>query len=224
VGSFDFRFLRDVKTRIGKVTTLQMGTRIWNNPDVVATGNTAREMDGRFGWNLFEGRAVQIDYDHNRLLIHSRTPSLTRAWQRLKLDFIRSFVCVKGTFQLENAEYEGSFLLDTGSDQAFILDSAWAGSRAPFGKLPLIRTSVLTDPRGAKYESRIVKTPRFALGRSVLQNVPAYILAGKNPVGFEINYLGNDLLKRFNAILDFKNDYLYLTPNTLFNTAWKERG
>ncbi|GGH69466.1 hypothetical protein HNQ91_002815 [Filimonas zeae] len=223
VGSFDFRFLRNIKTRIGKVNTLQMGTRTWNNPDVLATGNTAREMDGRFGWNLFEGKTVEIDYDHNRLLIHSQSPAHTKGYQRLKLDFIRSFVCVKGKFQLDNKDYEGSFLLDTGSDQAVILDSNWAGSRAAFGTLPLIRTAVLTDPRGVKYESRIVKAPRFALGKSTLHDVPAYILAGKSPVGFEINYLGNDLLKRFNTILDFKNDYLYLKPNKLFSGAWKER-
>lgn len=222
VGSFDFRFLRDVKTRVGKVSSLQMGNRIWNNPDVTATGNTAREMDGRFGWNLFEGKAVEIDYDKHLLLIHSRTPAAVKDYQKLKLDFIRSFVCAKGTFQLDKTDYEGMFLLDTGSDQAIILDSAWAGGRTPFSRLPVLRTSVLTDPRGVKYESRIVKTPRFTLGRSALPAVPAFILAGKNPVGFEINYLGNDLLKRFNAILDFKNDYLYLKPNKLFNSEWKE--
>jgi len=26
---------------------------------------TAHEMDGRFGWNLFEGKQVEIDYDRN---------------------------------------------------------------------------------------------------------------------------------------------------------------
>jgi hypothetical protein len=45
--------------------------------------------------------------------------------------------------------------------------------------------------------------------------VPTIILGSKNPVGFEMNYFGNGLLKRFNMILDFKNDYLYLKPNKL---------
>jgi len=53
-----------------------------------------------------------------------------------------------------------------------------------------------------------------------LTNIPTCILGGKNPTGFEINYLGNDLLKRFNIILDFKNDRMYLKPNKLMGVAY----
>jgi hypothetical protein len=60
-----------------------------------------------------------------------------------------------------------------------------------------------------------VEAPLFRLNGFPASNVPALILSNKNPVGFEINFLGNGLLKRFNMILDFKNDYLYLKPNKL---------
>jgi len=54
-----------------------------------------------------------------------------------------------------------------------------------------------------------------------LQNIPTYLLGSKNPVGFEMNYFGNDLLKRFNTIVDLKKDQVYLKPNKLINLPYQ---
>ncbi len=244
VGSFGFRLTKDAifkKTtllsnqpdalagkikpnynNLNKVFTLQMGTTTWNNPEIVPTGLTAHDMDGRFGWNLFEGKSVEIDYDHNLLVIHSKLPKLPKGWVKSKMAFIHSFVCVKGVFEIANKKYAGDFLFDTGSDQAIILDSNWAGRQKFFGHLKLIRSSVVRDPRGVKYETKTVISPLLKINQFELTNIPTLILGSKNPVGFEINYLGNDLLKRFNIILDFKNDDLYLKPNKLMSVPYRE--
>jgi hypothetical protein len=52
--------------------------------------------------------------------------------------------------------------------------------------------------------------------------VPTMILGSKNPVGFELNYVGNDLLKRFNMVLDFRKDAVYIRPNRLFHSTFRE--
>ncbi len=244
VGSFDFRFTKDAifkKTKLlsnqpdalaGKtkpdyahlnpVVTLQMGHVVWNDPVIVPTGLTAHDMDGRFGWNLFEGKAVEIDYDHNLLIIHSKMPKALKGYVKSTMEFIHSFVCIKGTFDIERKKYLGNFLLDTGSDQAIILDSAWAGKQHFPKNLKLIKSSVLRDPRGVTYETKIVLAPLLNINHFELTHIPTYVLSSKNPVGFEINYLGNDLLKRFNMILDFQNDYIYLKPNKLINVKYRE--
>lgn len=222
-GSFDVRFTREVKKNTGKVNKLQMGTLTWQNPEIVATGATAHEMDGRFGWNLFEGKTVEIDYTKQLLIIHSRLPKALKGYTKAKIDFIRSFPCIQGAFAINGKTYPGTFLLDTGSDQAVILDSAWAGNTGFPRDLPLIRTSVLSDPRGVKYESKVVLTPLFQLQQFALAQVPAYMLGSKNPIGMEMNFLGNDLLKRFNALLDFEHDYLYLKPNQLMDAPYREK-
>jgi len=223
VGSFDFRLTREAiakNERLKKVSTIQMGSLIWNDPVIVPTGVTAHDMDGRFGWNLFEGKIVEIDYDNSRLIVYSKMPKGLRGYGRSKLEFVHSFVCVKGSFEIENKKYDGSFLLDTGSDQAVILDSAWAIQNKFPTDLQVIKSSVLRDPRGVKYETKTVLAPLFTVNDFRLTNIPTYVLSGKNPTGFEINYLGNDLLKRFNLILDFKNDYLYLKPNKLVKVKY----
>ncbi|HTD41325.1 MAG TPA: hypothetical protein VK671_11940, partial [Mucilaginibacter sp.] len=243
-GSWDFRLTRDAvlkKTRLlsnqpdalagktkpdynnlNKVFKLQMGSVVWDNPKVGSTGLTAHEMDGRFGWNLFEGKTVEIDYDKNLLIIRSGLPKEMKGYVRSKLEFIRSFVCAKASFEIENKKYTGDFLFDTGSDQALIVDSTWASKQNFPKNLKLIKSTVLRDPRGVKYETRTVLSPLFKINGFEFTNIPTLMLGSKNPAGFEINDFGNDLLKRFNMILDFKNDYLYLKPNKLMGVKYLE--
>jgi hypothetical protein len=128
---------------------------------------------------------------------------------------------VSGAFEIGSKSYTGNFLMDTGSEQAAILDSGWVARQNFSDKLKVIKLSTISDPRGVKYEMKIVEAPLFRINGFARTNVPAIILSGKNPMGFEINYLGNGLLKYFNMILDFKNDYLYLKPNKLSAIKYK---
>lgn len=245
VGSFDFHFTKDAilhKTRLlpdqndalaGKskgdyrhlnpVLSLRMGSMTWKNPEIIPTGLTAHDMDGRFGWNLFEGKTVEINYDKNCLIIHSKLPKQMKGYVRSELEFMESFVCINGAIKIGSNVYPGRFLMDTGSDQAIILDKDWtARQQFPHDSLKLIKSSTLKDPRGVSYETKIVEMPCIKLNGFELRNIPTYMLSSRNPVGFEVNYLGNDLLKRFNMILDFKNDVVYLKPNGLMKLEYRQ--
>jgi hypothetical protein len=244
VSSFDFHLTRDAvlkKTKLlanqpdalagkvkpnfrnlSKVFKLQMGNLVFNNPEILTSNITAHEMDGRIGFNVFEGKQVEINYDSNLLIVHSKMPSQLKGYVKSKMEFTHSFAFVKGSFEIANKIYTGNFSMDTGSEQALILDSGWVAKQGFPTNLKLIKSLIIHDPTGAKYEIRSVLSPLFRINGFDLANVPTLLLSGKNPMGFEINYLGNDLLKRFNMILDFKNDYLYLKPNKLTNVKYRE--
>ncbi|MFC0518638.1 hypothetical protein ACFFGT_30770 [Mucilaginibacter angelicae] len=235
LSSFDFHFTRDAilkKTKllpnkadvlagkakpdynnIGKALKLQIGGMIWRNQEILPTNITADDMDGRFGWNLFEGKQVEINYDKNVLVIHSKLRGTLKGYVKSKIGFTHSFAYISGSFEIDSKSYTGNFLMDTGSEQAAILDSGWVARQNFSDNLKVIKSSTISDPRGVKYEMKIVEAPLFRVNGFTRTNVPAIILSGRNPMGFEINYLGNGLLKHFNMILDFKNDYLYLKPN-----------
>ena len=244
VGSFDFRLTQDAIlkrtnllahqpdalagkskpnfNKMAPVRKIQMGTAIWENPSVLSTLLTAGGMDGRFGWNLFEGKIVEIDYDLGQLRIHSELPKNLQGYKKSSLEFLQSFVCMNGVLMANGKKYRGFFLLDTGSDQAMILDSVWV-ARNHFPKdLPLVKTTVFSDPRGVKYESQTVLCPELLLKVFSLTNIPTTLLGSKNPVGFEVNYLGNDVLKRYNTVLDFKQDKIYLKPNKNLGAPFRE--
>jgi hypothetical protein len=212
--------------KLRKVQQLQIGSLVFHNPNLSATDLTAHDMDGRFGWNLFDGKQVELDYDNNLLIVHSgKLPKIPRGYVRSALTFRYSFLLVEGAIKKGNQQLAASFLMDTGAESAIILDSAWAAGNDFARELPLIKTIVLTNPRGIQFKTQVVQAPALQLNGFELKEVPALILGTKNPAGFPINNLGNDVLKRFNMILDFRNDLVYWKPNSLFPTAFRtDRG
>lgn len=241
-GSFDFRLTKDAivkKTKLlahqtefvagkakpnynqlEKIFKIQLGNSVFENPTIVPTGFTAHEMDGRFGWNIFENKSLEINYEKSILIIHSKLPKIKKGFVKSKIKFIRSFVCVKSDFIIKGKKYSGDFILDTGANQAIILDSNWVKKQNFPQDLQFIKSSKLKDPRGIIYENKIVISPLLELNQTQFTNVPTCLLGRKNPLSFEINYFGNDLLKRLNVIMDFENDYIYFKPNSLMNQTY----
>jgi hypothetical protein len=219
--SFDLALTTSNYKKFRPLSRLQIGSLIWDHPDLHNTTLTATGMDGRFGWNLFDGKCVELNYDRNLLVIHSKRPGSLKGYTRTKLYFLRSYPCMKATIMADNKPYTGYFIFDTGSGQGIILDSNWtARQNFPTG-LKLLSTSVFHDARGIKYETKIVESPEFKFPGADLANVPTWLLNTRNPAGFEINLLGNDLLQRFNIIMDFQNDYIYLKPNQLLKSPFR---
>ncbi|NHA07480.1 hypothetical protein G7092_27015 [Mucilaginibacter sp. HC2] len=208
--------------KLNKVFKLQMGNLTWTNPEVAPTDITAHDMDGRFGWNLFESKTVEVNYDLHFLIIHSKPIKIPKGYVRSKLQIVHSFVIAKANFEIEKKKYFGDFLFDTGSNTAIILDSAWISKQNFPRNLKLIKSLVLHNPKGVAFETKVVLAPLLTINSFELNNIPTLILGSKNPAGFEINNFGNEFLKRFNMILDFKNDYLYLKPNKLANIKYRE--
>jgi hypothetical protein len=208
--------------KLNKINTIQIGNLIWDNPTVQIGNNAAREMDGRFGWRAFDGKVVEIDYDKNRLIVYSELPKKKKDYVKSDIKFIQSLFCVEASIEIENKQYKGNFLFDTGSDLAMILDSAWIKKQSFPQDLQLIKKSSFSDGAGRKYETNIVSVPALKLNGFGLHDIPTSLLGYKSPVGFQINYFGNNLLKRFNVLIDLQKDKIYLKPNALVNVAYKE--
>ena len=206
--------------KLNKAQTLKIGGLVWNNLEILPTNVTAHEMDGRIGWNVFEGKQVELDYDKNLMIIHTKLPKNLKGYTKAPVTFIHSDLTVKASVQINNQTYTGDFMLDNGSEQAMVLDSAFA-ARANLNSLKVIRSTTLHDATGRKYETKNIQVPLFSINQHMLNNVPASVLNYKSPTGYEVSFIGNDLFKRFNMILDLKNDNIYLKPNKL--TAVKYR-
>lgn len=208
--------------RLCPSTSLQLGTLTIPAPPVLATGLTAPGMDGRFGYTLFEGKQVAINYDQRYLLVYTHLPrQAVRGYTKTKLLFRRSFMCVQAAFQVGGHPYPGEFLLDTGASAAVIVDSSWVSQQQFPRTLPLIKTVVLRNPKGEKMETRVVQAPAFSIGPYQLAQVPTNMLLRASPDRLAINNLGNELLKRFNLVFDLQHDRLYLQPNKLWGLPFR---
>ena len=207
--------------RMDKVFKIQIGNLVFNNPELMPTSLTAHEMDGRFGWNIFEGKVIELDYEKSLLIVHSSLPKGIRGYHRSTIHFIRSFPCVEALLGTAHKKYKGNFIMDTGADQAMMLDSTWLHDQHIPLDFKLIKTTIFRDPKGQKFESKTVLIPSIFMYGFSLTGIPTALLGSKNPTGIAINYFGNELLKRFNTIIDLKNDHIYLKTNSLTYLPWK---
>lgn len=224
LGSLDFRLTRNtLNSTKGKIKKFQIGNLIWDDPTVQIANNVAREMDGRFGWRVFDGKIVEIDYDHEIIIVHSKLPRRRRGYVKSEIKFIQSLLCVEATIELNKKKYAANFLYDTGSDLAMVLDSAWMINQKFPNTQKIIRKSSFSDGAGRIYETSIVSIPCLRINNFVLTDIPTSKLGFKSPVGFEMNYFGNDLLKRFNCIIDLKKDNIYLKSNSLYYLPYNQK-
>ncbi len=208
--------------RLAPVSQLQIGTSIWHNPEVLPTALAAHGMDGRLGWTWFDGKVISLNYDDNQLVISDVVPRNIKGYKKEKLVFIRSLPCVKGVFTAGNQTYQGYFSMDNGSEQSMILDGAWRQQQHFPENLNVLKILVLHDGGGNEYKTKLVQVPPFTLGGKQLNGAPALLIGERNPGATPVNFLGNDVLKRFNLIIDFKHDVIYWKPNRLFDADYRK--
>jgi len=112
-------------------------------------------------------------------------------------------------------------MMDNGSAEAVILNGEWVAKQNFPTNLKVIKTATISDADGGKSTTNTVIAPVLKLNGFVLTNIPTIVLTGKMPGQNTLNFFGNDALKRFNMILDLKNDFIYLKPNKLFGVKYR---
>ena len=75
----------------------------------------------------------------------------------------------------------------------------------------LFRSNTLISKKGI--------LPYFKIGDFQLANVPIGFLEGTKGIQ-KMSFIGGDILKRFNWIIDAKREFIYLKPNGLFSTTF----
>jgi hypothetical protein len=76
--------------------------------------------------------------------------------------------------------------------------------------------------QGKAFPVVTVNIEKLQMARNSLLNIPAQKLTTSNPAGFPVHILGNEVLKRFNTILDFQKNKVYLQPNKLWNLPYTD--
>lgn len=209
----DLRLARAGNPNEKLIRSIQMGRQVWEMPEVRVGQIAAKDMDGRFGWQAFDNRILELDQEHRRLILHARLPQKAARFTKMDIRFVQSHFCAEARLRVRGKTYTGTFLFDTGSNLAMALDSAWLAHQQFPGDLPLVKKLSFLDGAGNRYETRVVSVPEVELGKDRIAHVPTSLLSGSGPLGFEVNYFGNAFLKRFNLMIDLQRDHLYIQKN-----------
>jgi hypothetical protein len=189
---------------------------------------TAHETDGRFGWDLFKNKVVELDYDKNLLIVHVALPASlakNKRYTKLPLTFKKNLMLITGALKQSGVVNKASFLFDSGYQRTAMLDDELLKQgNFPTAKMPVIKRVIMKGARGNEIPVLTTNLAVLQLGKYKLKNVPVQQLTGNKPLKNEnLHILGNEVLKRFNTFLDLQAGVVYLRPNHFFRTGYTER-
>lgn len=232
-GASGFYLIKDVIKRYLNPNGLQLtmkdisdndfkiGNLEWQHEQVYPIETTGHGCEGMFGWDAFDGKVVEIDYDKNMIIIHSTRPKISRDYEKFEMQLMKEHFCINAEMEVNNKKFKSRFLFDSGFQKTLMLDNALIKkSGYPKAELPIIAKTVMYNSNKDEIPVETVLNEKLIFGKYVLKNVPAQINSYSQPAGFSTHFLGGEVLKRFNTIIDFQENVVYLKPNHLFNEAY----
>jgi hypothetical protein len=187
-----------------------------NNYDILSSAY-GMHIDGIIGYSFFRRYIVYIDYDNQVLKVY--TPGsykYPRGGYLLKPQF--STIPMQMAFVKDNNRIYSKFYLDTGAGLCFLMSDDFAKDSAVFKKR---RKKYLTmaEGLGGKTDMKLSIIRELKIGPYRFHNVPAYVFSDEYNV---TNYpslgglIGNDILRRFNVIVNYPQQEIYIKPNKHF--------
>ncbi|WP_145859149.1 retropepsin-like aspartic protease [Pedobacter suwonensis] len=193
--------------------------------DIELAGN---ETDGLLGWDIFDGMIVALDYDQNKMMVHSTMPKeilQDKQYTRFKITYIKNKPFIESEISQNGTKNKSLFFFDLGYQRTVMLDrDLLREMKFPAEKMEVIKKVMMRGVNGNEVPVTTVKLQSLKIGNFELKNVPAQVMEQNKPMpGTNVHYLGNDILKRFNTVFDFQNNVIYLKPNHLYDVAYADQ-
>jgi len=202
----------------------KIGHLLCEHQQIYPTSEAPFGSSGVVGWDVFDEKIVEINYDKNIIIIHNNALKISRDYQRMDLRFIREHFFLTTQLEIGNQKFKNIFLFDTGYQRTVLLDKDLVNEQHyPKDKLPVIKKTTLKNSLNENVNVVTLLNERLRLGKYTLHNVPVQLLSSSNPLGFKSHFLGNEVLKRFNTILDFKKNVAYFKPSKYFDAKYAEK-
>lgn len=208
------------------VYNLQIGSTSYKTK-VYDAQLTVHGSDGRFGWDLFKGKVVELNFDKNLMIVHAMLPNEVASddkFTKLKIEFFKDLFLIESEIKQSGIISKDLFLFDTGYQRTAMLSSDLLKTdKFPVEKMEVIKKVMMHGAQGNEIPVITSNLKTLKIGKYSLKNVPVQITTANKPLkDKEIHILGNEVLKRFNIFLDFQNNFVYLKPNHLFNDKYME--
>ncbi len=186
---------------------------------------TGHGTDGRFGWDLFKDKVVELNYDLHLLIIHSAIPRYVTKdhnFTKLNIQFLEDLFLIESEIKQNGIANKDLFLFDIGYQRTVMLDNdLLKQGHFPTEKMEVLKKAVMRGAQGNEIPVITAELQLLKIGKYQLSNVPVQQLTTSKPLkNKNIHILGNEVLKRFNIVLDFQNKNIYLKPNHLFKDKY----
>ena len=95
----------------------------WQHQQIYPIETTAQGNDGMFGWNAFDGKILEIDYDKNIMIAYSKLPKIGKEFEKFPMELMKEHFCIYVDLENNGKKHKTRFLFDSGYQRAIMLDN-----------------------------------------------------------------------------------------------------
>jgi hypothetical protein len=186
------------------------------NDYAILTSVYGQNIDGIIGYNFLTRYIVKIDYDSSLIYVYSKGTIKYAKGGYLTHPFIVNLPVEEATVR-DNANIGARFYFDTGAGLCLLLSTDFVSDSILFNSKKKKPVPTLAQGLGGKTNMLQTTVKDFRIGPYHFRNVPAYIFDDEyNITSYPSlgGLIGNDLLRRFNIILNYGRREIYLMPNS----------
>lgn len=175
-------------------------------------------IDGIVGYSLLKDHIVKIDYDDHIISIYSEGKyKYPKGGQLLRANI--SFIPIIEAPMKNNIKIDARYFFDTGAALCVLLSDDFVKDSSVINSRKQRRHIVTTQVQGllGKMDMKITTIKELRIGNYAFRTVPTYIfndISNVTAYPFLGGVIGNDLLRRFNVVLNYPKREIFLKPNT----------
>jgi hypothetical protein len=175
------------------------------------------QIDGIIGYSFFKKFIVAVDFDNDILLVY---PPGSFEYPRGGEILRPAIASIPMQFAVvhESRDVTGRYFFDTGAGLCLLLNNQFATDSTIFAPGKKMVTTI-AEGIGGKKEMTITVLKRFKLGKYKFKKMPTYIFDDEFNITsypFLSGLIGNDLLRRFNMVINYSKSEIHLKPNKGF--------
>lgn len=178
-------------------------------------------IDGIIGYSFLRRYIVKLDYDN--MFIEVYTPGsfkYPRGGYLLKPDF--STLPLQPAVIQDERMIISRFIFDTGAGLSFLLSKDFVDDSVVFRKKRKFYPTQ-AEGLGGKKQMMVSVVKEIKLGPYKFKRVPVHVFEDEyNVTSYPLlgGLIGNDILRRFNVILNYPEQSIHIKPNTHYNESF----
>lgn len=176
------------------------------------------KIDGIIGYSFLHRYIVKINFDSLHIKVYL-PGEIEYPKQGTLLHPIFTALPIMPLLIKDERKVKAKFYIDTGAGLCFLLSKQFVQDSA-FLKKRRKPVTIQVQGLGGKKKMQLTIMKKLKLGPYTFRNVPTYILDDEfNALSYPFigGLIGDDLLRRFNIILNYPNREIHITPNSHYH-------
>lgn len=180
--------------------------------------------DGVFGLNGLAAFNIEINYDDFKIYCYAKdTLTVDNSYILLPFDYKYNVPFVHLPVKLNGVMYNLLLEVDTGSDRVIDLNTPFVNKNNLLETQKPFAISRIASSDGGSGELNNVFFDEVIVGSYIMPKVAgafSTLTSGMQSKEDIDGMIGNNFLKRFNMLIDFSNNKIYLQPNNFYYTPF----